>query len=78
MEAVVGSARIVGPGDGAEGFLGSIGVRFMIDGAETAERFSLATRDRFLLYLPLQGADEASLAARLRELGALHTEKVVE
>ena len=43
-----------------------------------AARFSLATRDRFFLYLPLQGADEASLAARLRELGALHTEKVVE
>jgi mannose-6-phosphate isomerase-like protein (cupin superfamily) len=33
--------KIVGPQDGAAGFLGSIGVRFMIDGHETAERFSL-------------------------------------
>ena len=35
------TARIVGPRDGKAGFLGSIGVRFMIDGDETAERFSL-------------------------------------
>ncbi len=33
--------KVVGPGDGAEGFLGSIGVRFMIDGSEAGERFSL-------------------------------------
>ena len=33
--------KIVGPRDGKAGFLGSIGVRFMIDGAEAAERFSL-------------------------------------
>ena len=33
--------KVVGPGDGAEGFLGSIGVRFMINGSETGERFSL-------------------------------------
>jgi mannose-6-phosphate isomerase-like protein (cupin superfamily) len=33
--------RIVGPGDGLAGSLGSIGVRFMIDGAEAQERFSL-------------------------------------
>ena len=33
--------KVVGPGDGAEGFLGSIGVRFLIDGSEAGERFSL-------------------------------------
>jgi mannose-6-phosphate isomerase-like protein (cupin superfamily) len=31
----------VGPKDGKEGFLGSIGVRFLIDGFEAGERFSL-------------------------------------
>ena len=33
--------KIVGPQDGKAGFLGSIGVRFMIDGAEASDRFSL-------------------------------------
>ena len=37
----VAAAKVVGPTDGKAGFLGSIGVRFMIDGAEAAERFSL-------------------------------------
>ena len=32
---------IIGPADGKAGFLGSIGVRFMIDGPESDERFSL-------------------------------------
>ena len=35
------SAKVVGPRDGKAGFLGSIGVRFMIGGAEAGERFSL-------------------------------------
>jgi mannose-6-phosphate isomerase-like protein (cupin superfamily) len=35
------TAKIVGPNDGEVGFLGSIGVRWMIDGDETGERFSL-------------------------------------
>jgi quercetin dioxygenase-like cupin family protein len=35
------TARVLGPQDGKAGFLGSIGVRFMIDGGETDERFSL-------------------------------------
>src|SRR5437870_4958492 len=39
MEA--STAKVVGPQDGKAGFLGSIGVRFMIDGAEAGERFSL-------------------------------------
>ncbi|MCP3462632.1 cupin domain-containing protein [Bradyrhizobium sp. CCGUVB23] len=33
--------KVVGPHDGKAGFLGSIGVRFMIDGAEASNRFSL-------------------------------------
>ena len=33
--------KIVGPKDGKAGFLGSIGVRFMIDGAESGGGFSL-------------------------------------
>jgi mannose-6-phosphate isomerase-like protein (cupin superfamily) len=33
--------KIVAPQDGKLGFLGSIGVRFMIDGTETAQGFSL-------------------------------------
>jgi mannose-6-phosphate isomerase-like protein (cupin superfamily) len=33
--------RIVGPRDGISGFLGTIGVRFMIDGIDAGERFSL-------------------------------------
>ncbi len=37
----VTAAKVVGPSDGKAGFLGSIGVRFMIDGAEAADRFSL-------------------------------------
>ena len=35
------AARVLGPKDGAKGFLGSIGVRFMIDGVESDQRFSL-------------------------------------
>ncbi|HYI98903.1 MAG TPA: cupin domain-containing protein [Thermoleophilaceae bacterium] len=35
------TARVLGPTDGKSGFLGSIGVRFMIDGDEADERFSL-------------------------------------
>jgi quercetin dioxygenase-like cupin family protein len=34
-------AKVVGPQDGKAGFLGSIGVRFMIDGEEAGERFSV-------------------------------------
>jgi mannose-6-phosphate isomerase-like protein (cupin superfamily) len=41
MEAATGGVVVVGPDNGREGFLGSIGVRFMIDGADSSERFSL-------------------------------------
>ena len=35
------SVKVVGPLDGKEGFLGSINVRFLIDGSQAGERFSL-------------------------------------
>lgn len=35
------AAKVVSPTDGRSGFLGSIGVRFMIDGDETGRGFSL-------------------------------------
>jgi len=41
MEAAAAHVKLVGPTGGTEGFLGSIGVRFMIDGLEAGERFSL-------------------------------------
>jgi mannose-6-phosphate isomerase-like protein (cupin superfamily) len=41
VEATAAGVTIVGSDDGKEGFLGSIGVRFMIDGAGAGERFSL-------------------------------------
>ncbi|MDP9257259.1 MAG: cupin domain-containing protein [Actinomycetota bacterium] len=39
METI--ATRVVGPRDGKAGFLGSIGVRFMVDGAESGGGFSL-------------------------------------
>jgi mannose-6-phosphate isomerase-like protein (cupin superfamily) len=41
METTATSPRIVTPDGAAEGFIGSINVRFMIDGSEADERFSL-------------------------------------
>jgi mannose-6-phosphate isomerase-like protein (cupin superfamily) len=41
MEATATTAKIVTPNDGGDGFIGSVGVRFMIDGNEADERFSL-------------------------------------
>ncbi len=37
----VAAPKVVGLTDGKAGFLGSIGVRFMINGAEAADRFSV-------------------------------------
>lgn len=34
-------AKVLGPHDGLAGFLGTIGVRFMIDGVDAGQRFSL-------------------------------------
>jgi hypothetical protein len=39
--ATAAGVKIVGPKAGKEGFLGSIAVRFMLDGSEAGERFSL-------------------------------------
>jgi quercetin dioxygenase-like cupin family protein len=39
MEAT--TAKVLGPGDGKTGFLGTVGVRFMLDGPEAGERFAL-------------------------------------
>ena len=39
--ALTTDVRLLGPTAGHAGFLGSIGVRFMIDGETTGERFSL-------------------------------------
>src|SRR5690348_750219 len=41
MTTSVAAPKIVTAADGAEGFLGSIGVRWLIDGSEADERFSL-------------------------------------
>src|SRR6266704_220015 len=41
MDAQTAQAKVVGRGDGKAGFLGSIGVRFMLAGPEADERFSL-------------------------------------
>ncbi len=41
MDVSTAAVKIVGPQDAQEGFLGSIGVRFMIDGPDASERFSL-------------------------------------
>src|SRR6266540_2577093 len=41
METTAVGVKVVVPNNGREGFLGSIGVRFMIDGSDAAERFSL-------------------------------------
>ena len=35
------TAKVLGPGDGKTGFLGSIGVRLMVDGGESGGGFSL-------------------------------------
>jgi mannose-6-phosphate isomerase-like protein (cupin superfamily) len=41
MSATTSAPRIVPPDNGRDGFLGSIGVRFLIDGVDADERFSL-------------------------------------
>jgi mannose-6-phosphate isomerase-like protein (cupin superfamily) len=82
MEATAGAARIVGPDDAKEGFLGSIGVRFMIDGFEAGERFSLVEHPMSprALAAPLHlhtREDEYSFVLEGR-MGALLGEEVVE
>ena len=76
------TAKILGPSDGAAGFLGSIGVRFMIDGSEAADRFSLVEHPMSprALAAPLHRhtrEDEYSFVLEGR-MGALLGDEVVE
>jgi mannose-6-phosphate isomerase-like protein (cupin superfamily) len=81
-KATATPVKIVGPDDAQEGFLGSIGVRFMIDGSEAGERFSLvehAMSPRALaapLHLHTR-EDEYSFVLEGR-MGALLGDEVVE
>src|SRR5215510_6008519 len=82
MEAAVAGVKIIGPGDGAEVFLGSIGVRFMIDGSEAENRFSLVEHPMSAraLAAPLHlhtREDEYSFVLEGR-MGALLGDDVVE
>jgi mannose-6-phosphate isomerase-like protein (cupin superfamily) len=41
MSSALSAVKVVGPNGAEEGFLGSIGARFLIDGSEAGKRFSL-------------------------------------
>jgi mannose-6-phosphate isomerase-like protein (cupin superfamily) len=69
------AAKVVGPRDGKAGFLGSIGVRFVVDGAEAEDRFSIVEHPMSAraLAAPLhrhQNEDEYSFVVEGR-MGAL-------
>jgi mannose-6-phosphate isomerase-like protein (cupin superfamily) len=79
---VTTAPKIVGPNDAQEGFLGSIGVRFMIDGSEAGERVSLVDHSMSprALAAPLHRhtrEDEYSFILEGR-MGALLGDDVVE
>jgi mannose-6-phosphate isomerase-like protein (cupin superfamily) len=80
MEAT--AVKVIGPTDGRKGFLGSIGVRFMIDGDETDQGFSLVEHPMSAraLAAPLHRhtrEDEYSYILEGR-MGALLGDEVVE
>jgi mannose-6-phosphate isomerase-like protein (cupin superfamily) len=82
MEATAASPKIVNPDSAAEGFIGSINVRFMIDGSEADERFSLVEHPMSAraLAAPLHRhtrEDEYSFVLEGR-MGALLGDEVVE
>jgi mannose-6-phosphate isomerase-like protein (cupin superfamily) len=82
MESTTTQARIITPSDGVEGFLGSIGVRFMIDGSDAEQRFSLVEHPMSprALAAPLHlhtREDEYSFVLEGR-MGALLGDEVVE
>jgi len=82
MRTTATAARIVSSDDGAVGFLGSIGVRFLIEGAEPGERFSIVEHPMSprALAAPLHlhtREDEYSFVLEGR-MGALLGEEVVE
>jgi mannose-6-phosphate isomerase-like protein (cupin superfamily) len=75
-------AKVIGPNDGETGFLGSIGVRFMLDGAEANGGFSLVEHPMppRALAAPLHrhtNEDEHSYVLEGR-MGALLGDEVVE
>jgi mannose-6-phosphate isomerase-like protein (cupin superfamily) len=82
MEATAASPKLVTPDSAAEGFIGSINVRFMIDGSEADERFSLVEHPMSAraLAAPLHRhtrEDEYSFVLEGR-MGALLGDEVVE
>src|SRR5205809_2269916 len=82
MATTAVDAKIVVPNNGREGFLGSIGVRFMIDGSEAGEHFSLVEHPMSprALAAPLHlhtREDEYSFVLQGR-MGALLGDEVVE
>jgi mannose-6-phosphate isomerase-like protein (cupin superfamily) len=82
MDAATTDAKIVPPDNGDEGFLGSIGVRFMLDGNEAGRRLALVEHPMSprALAAPLHRhsrEDEYSLVLAGR-MGALLGDEVVE
>jgi mannose-6-phosphate isomerase-like protein (cupin superfamily) len=82
MEITATNPRLVVPNNGRDGFLGSIGVRFMIDGPDAEERFSLVEHPMSprALAAPLHlhtREDEYSYVLQGR-MGALLGDDVVE
>jgi mannose-6-phosphate isomerase-like protein (cupin superfamily) len=82
METATAGVRLIGPDAGREGFLGSIGVRFLIDGGDTGEGFSLVEHPMSprALAAPLHRhtrEDEYSFVLEGR-MGALLGDEVVE
>src|SRR5690348_13056101 len=82
MQAGAAGVRVVGPTGGDEVFLGSIGVRFLIDGAEAGERFAFVEHPMSprALAAPLHRhsrEDEYSFVLEGR-MGALLGDEVVE
>ena len=82
MDAEAGGVKVLGPASGDEVFLGSIGVRFLIDGAEAGQRFALLEHPMSprALAAPLHRhsrEDEYSFVLEGR-MGALLGDEVVE
>ena len=82
MAVTTSAPRIIGPNDASEGFLGSIGVRFLIDSDDAGQRFSLVEHPMSprALAAPLHlhtREDEYSFVLEGR-MGALLGDDVVE
>ena len=82
MSVSAAGVKVIPPNNGREGFLGSIGVRFMIDGSDAEERFSLVEHPMSprALAAPIHlhtREDEYSFVLQGR-MGALLGDEVVE